>query len=114
MELKTGDKVTCIDATGYLVKNEVYTVKDIFGTNSGNRSITVNECLVKEGYEFYKLNRFEKVKLPKLIPITDDDLETMVDAFIALDYYSEGSYANIANCSKLIDRIESQVRIYNK
>ena len=110
MELKIGDKVTCIDATGYLVKNEVYTVKGIFGTPSGNRSIIVNECSVNKGYGSYKLDRFEKVKLPNLISVTDDDLETMIDAFIALDYYSEGTYVNIANCGKLIDRIESQVR----
>ena len=85
MNLKTGDKVICVSATGYLVEGETYTVKHTYGGVTSHNSITVNECAVSKGFEYYKIDRFEKVQPPNLITISNDDLETILDAFIALD-----------------------------
>jgi hypothetical protein len=110
MTLKTGDKVICTSATGYLVEGETYTVKDTFGGVTSHSAITVNECDVNKGFKSYRIDRFEKVQPPNLVAITTDDLETILDAFIALDYYSEGTYINMANYSRVVDRIEGQIK----
>lgn len=111
MNLKTGDRVKCINATGYLVEGQTYTVKETFGTVTNHNSITVNECVVNEGFKSYGINRFEKLNPPNLVSISNDDLEYITDAFLALDYFSEGTYINLANLSGIIDKIENQVRI---
>ena len=110
MNLKTGDKVICIDATGYLVEGQTYTVKSTFGGVTSHNSITVDECVVNEGFKSYRIDRFEKVHPPNLVAISNDDLETILDAFIALDYYSEGTYINMANYSRVVDKIEGQIK----
>jgi hypothetical protein len=110
MTLKTGDKVICTSATGYLVEGETYTVKDTFGGVTSHSAITVNECDVNKGFKSYRIDRFEKLQLPNLVAISIDDLETILDAFIALDYYSEGTYINMANYSRVVDRIEGQIK----
>jgi hypothetical protein len=110
MNLKTGDKVICIDPTGYLVDGQTYTVKHTYGGVTSCNAITVNECAVSKGFEYYKIHRFEKVQPLNLVAISNDDLETILDAFIALDYYSEGTYINIANYSRVVDDIEGQIK----
>tara|TARA_B110001469_G_C9565481_1_gene280453 strand:+ start:119 stop:463 length:345 start_codon:yes stop_codon:yes gene_type:complete len=113
MTLKTGDKVICVSATGYLVEGQTYTVKHTYGGVTSHNAITVNECSVEKGYEYYRIDRFEKVQPPNLVVISNDDLETILDAFIALDYYSEGTYINIANYSRVVDKIEGQIKTNN-
>tara|TARA_R110002050_G_scaffold137_1_gene905 strand:- start:8588 stop:8935 length:348 start_codon:yes stop_codon:yes gene_type:complete len=108
--LKTGDKVICVSATGYLVEGETYTVKHTYGGVTSHNAITVNECSVKKGFEYYKIDRFEKVQPPNLVAISIDDLETILDAFIALDYYSEGTYINMSSYSRVVDKIEGQIK----
>ena len=110
MTLKTGDKVICTSATGYLVEGETYTVKDTFGGVTSHSAITVNECDVNKGFKSYRIDRFEKMQPPNLVAISIDDLETILDAFIALDYYSEGTYINMANYSRVVDKIEGQIK----
>ena len=110
MTLKTGDKVICTSATGYLVEGETYTVKDTFGGVTSHSAITVNECDVNKGFKSYRIDRFEKMQPPNLVAISVDDLETILDAFIALDYYSEGTYINMANYSRVVDKIEGQIK----
>jgi hypothetical protein len=109
MNLKTGDKVICIDPTGYLVEGETYTVKATFGEVTSHNSITVDECVVNAGFKSYKINRFEKVKPPNLVAITQFDLETIQDAIYALDYYSEGTFVNLEGLAKVADNIERQM-----
>ena len=109
-KLKTGDKVICVSATGYLVEGETYTVKHTYGGVTSHNAITVNECSVKKGFEYYKIDRFEKVQPTNLVAISIDDLETILDAFIALDYYSEGTYINMSSYSKVVDKIEGQIK----
>jgi hypothetical protein len=113
MTLKTGDKVICIDATGYLVGGETYTVKEAFGGVTSHNSITVDECVVDAGFKSYRIDRFEKIQPPNLVAISNDDLEFILDAFVALDYYSEGTYINIANYSRVVDKIEGQIKTNN-
>ena len=111
MNLKKGDKVICISATGYLVEGQTYTVKEFFRVANSQIGINVDECVVKAGFKSYMIDRFEKVKPPNLITISNDDLETILDAFIALDYYSQGTYINIARYAKVVDNIEGQINI---
>ena len=108
--LKTGDKVICVSATGYLVEGQTYTVKSTFGGVTHHNSITVDECVVNEGFKSYRIDRFEKVQPPNLVAISNDDLETILDAFIALDYYSEGTYINMSSYSRVVDKIEGQMK----
>lgn len=111
MELKTGDKVVCIDATGYLVDGETYTVDSVFSSSGTIVGISVKECVTKKGYLSYLTERFTKLEPPNLVAITNDDLEALLDAFIALDYWSEGTYVNMRSYSKVVDKIESQINM---
>ena len=113
MELKTGDKVICKEPTGYLVKDQTYTVDAVFKRGNDVVSITVNECVVHQGYNSYRVNRFDKVRQPNLIAITDDEIESIVDACIALDYFSEGAYVNMSKYGSIVDKIEGQVKLNN-
>ena len=113
MNLQQGDKVICVDATGYLVDGQQYTVKRVFHLDNKIIGVTVNECIQKEGFSCYRTNRFIPIEKPYTVSITSDDLESLLDAFVALDYYSEGTYINIANYSKVVDKIEGQIKKNN-
>ena len=113
MDLKVGDKVTCIDATGYLVEGQAYTVKALFKRGNLLKAITVDECINKKGYSSYLVERFEKIELPSLVTLTSDDMESILDAFIALDYYSEGTYVNMNSYGNVVNKLDRQVNINN-
>ena len=113
MDLKVGDKVICIEPTGYLVEGQTYEVSALFNKGGTTVGITVKECHTQDGYKSYIVERFKKIEQQNLVAISDDDLETMLDAFIALDYYSEGTYVNMRNYSIVIDKIEGQIKTNN-
>ena len=110
MDLKVGDKVLCTEPTGYLVEGQTYTVSALFKQGTTLVGITVNECHVQDGYKSYITERFSKAEPQNIVAITSDDLEAILDAFIALDYYSEGTYINLANYSRIVDKIEGQIK----
>ena len=113
MDLIVGDKVICTEPTGYLVEGQTYTVSALFKDDDGVFGITVDECSVQQGYNSYITERFEKVEPQNLVAISNDDLETIMDAFVALDYYSEGTYVNMRNYSIVVDKIEGQIKTNN-
>jgi hypothetical protein len=105
---KKGDKVICNDATGYLVKGQTYTVKEAFGI-AETVSITVEECSEQEGYGSYKIHRFSMVNKCNHIVLTDNEVHLLIDAFIALDFFSEGTYINLNGLSIVISNVQNQV-----
>ena len=113
MDLIVGDKVICTEPTGYLVEGQTYTVSALFKQGTTLVGITVNECHVQDGYKSYIIERFTKVEPQNLVAISNDDLETIMDAFVALDYYSEGTYVNMRNYSIVVDKIEGQIKTNN-
>ena len=113
MELIVGDKVICTEPTGYLVEGQTYTVSALFKQDTELVGITVEECHTKDGYKSYITERFIKVEPQNLVAISNDDLETIMDAFVALDYYSEGTYVNMRNYSIVVDKIEGQIKTNN-
>ena len=57
MDLILGEKVLCVDATGYLAEGQIYTVESIFKQGKVINSITVNECDEMDGYKSYLVKR---------------------------------------------------------
>lgn len=117
--IKVNQQLICIDATGYLVDGEVYTVKEVFNYGS---AVTVNECVNKDNFGAYSLERFffkeEDEELDEIetatIDLSIDEFETLADSLAALRYFSEETYINLKQLSTLIDKIELNFNTNNK
>tara|TARA_R110000737_G_scaffold326533_1_gene340316 strand:- start:247 stop:600 length:354 start_codon:yes stop_codon:yes gene_type:complete len=115
-KFKVGDKVICVKATGFLVAGETYTVKGLhlYDGSGDLLGITVVECVNKEGYVSYGVDRFEKIDTSHSVDISENDLNSLIDAVISLDYYSEGTYINLQSVNSVLYKLENQFNEKNK
>lgn len=114
--LKVGDKVICVKATGFLAAGETYTVKGLHKGKAFDdlRGVTVVECVNKVGYISYGIDRFRKANTSHSVDISEDDLNSLIDAVISLDYYSEGTYINLQSVNSVLSKLEGQFNKLNK
>lgn len=101
-KLKVGDKVFCIDATGYLVKGEKYTITKVWDSPSGF-AVNVKECVSKEGYNCYRGDRFKLVL--ETIQISREDLTFILTNAAKSCFYNTESLDRL---DVIIDSVNSQ------
>ena len=103
-KLQVGDKVVCIEPTGYLVLGEIYTIKSFNFDIDNVEGVMLEECVCTTSLVGYRLSRF----YPKTIQIEVETLD--IDFLIASCAipYDIGSREYNRLCG-ITEKIESQI-----
>jgi len=97
-----GQKVLCVNPTGYLAKDKEYTVPSLH--NDGT-DITVEECYNKTGFQAYKGSRFSPLEVQ--VSLTLAEIEDLKIAHSLITFLKD-SLTDVDSLDSILMKIQQQ------